>query len=289
MLKRRRSHATALNPPPPNWWFRYVDDSHACIHRRSVEEFHTHFNSIDPHIQFTYEVEQDGSISFLDTKTTRQPDGSITVSVYRKPTNTDRYLDFNSHHHIQHKRAVARTLLDRASAIPSTNEEKISEAQRVIKTLNANGYPTFINSCKPNTHHNRRPPGDKSTKRNFVVLPYNEGLSERISRLLGKHNIKVSQKPVRTVASFSKKPKDPQSKESERGLVYRIDCINCSAAYIGQTSRALKTRKREQLRAIATLDRNSLLAKDTLQTGHDFDLDNILLLKSAPNGTEDYF
>ena len=110
------------------------------------------------------------------------------------------------------------------------------------------------------------------------MLPYNEGLSERIWRLLGKHNIKVSHKPVRTVASFFKKPKDPQSKESERGVVY-----------IGQTPRALITRKREHSRAIATLDRNSLLAKHTLQTGHDFDLDNILLLTSAPNGTEDYF
>ena len=216
---------------------------------------------------------------FLDTKTTMQPDGSITVSVYRKPTNTDRYLDFNSHHHIQHKRAVARTLLNRASTIPSTNEEKISETQRVIKTLNTNGYPTpFINGCKSNTHHYRRPPGDKNTKRNFVVLPYNEGLSERISRLLGKHNIKVSHKPLRTVASFFKKPKDPQSKESERGAVYRIDCINYSAVYIGQISRALKTRKREHSRAIATPDRNSLLAKHTLQTGHNFDLDNITII-----------
>ena len=96
----------------------------------------------------------------------------------------------------------------------------------------------------------------KNTKRNFVVLPYNEGLSERISSLLGKHDITVSHKPVRTVASFFKKPKDPQNKESERGVVYRIDCINCSAVYIGQTSRALKMRKREHSRAIA--DRTGL-------------------------------
>ena len=79
-----------------------------------VDEFHAHLNSIDPHIQFAYEVEQDGSISFLDTKTTKQPDGSIIVSVYRKPTNTDRYLDFNTHHHIKHKCAAAKTLLNRA-------------------------------------------------------------------------------------------------------------------------------------------------------------------------------
>lgn len=53
-------------------------------------------NYINPHIQFTIEVEAEGSIAFLDTKTTRQEDGSIAVSVYRKATHTDRYLDFNS-------------------------------------------------------------------------------------------------------------------------------------------------------------------------------------------------
>ena len=109
-----------------------------------------------------------------------------------------------------------------------------------------------------------------------------KSLSERISRLLGKHNIKVSHKPVRIVASYFKKPKDPQSKESERGVVYRIDCINCNAVYIEQISRALKTRKREHSRAIATLDRNSLLAKHTLQTGHEFDLDNITITDKCP-------
>ena len=44
-------------------------------------------NSIDPPIQFTYEVEQKAPYLFLDTKTTKETDGSIVVSVYRKPTN----------------------------------------------------------------------------------------------------------------------------------------------------------------------------------------------------------
>ncbi|KAL9972599.1 hypothetical protein ACROYT_G018935 [Oculina patagonica] len=65
------------------------------LKRELVDEFHSHLNSINPHnIKFTIEVESEGSIAFLDTKTTRQEDGSITVSVYRKATNTDRYLDF---------------------------------------------------------------------------------------------------------------------------------------------------------------------------------------------------
>ena len=47
------------------------------------------------------------------------------------------------------KRAVARTLLDRATSLPSTDEEKTAEVQRVTATLKANGYPArFTDSCK---------------------------------------------------------------------------------------------------------------------------------------------
>ena len=29
-------------PNPPKWWFRYVDDSHVCVKREHVDEFHSH-------------------------------------------------------------------------------------------------------------------------------------------------------------------------------------------------------------------------------------------------------
>ena len=103
-----------------------MDDSHTCLCKQFAEEFHAHLNSIDPHVQFTYKTEQQGTIAFLDTKTTRKTNGSIVINVYRKPTHTDKYLAFDSHHHVQHKRAAARTLLDQASTIPSTDEEKLS-------------------------------------------------------------------------------------------------------------------------------------------------------------------
>ena len=83
---------------PPKWWYRYVDDSHVCIAREHLTEFHSHLNSINEHIKFTVEEEKDGSIAFLDTMTTRNPDGTIKTRVYRKATHTDKYLQFNSHH-----------------------------------------------------------------------------------------------------------------------------------------------------------------------------------------------
>ena len=48
--------------------------------------------------------------------------------------------------------------------------------------------------------------------------------------------------------------------------------------YIGQTSRALRSRTREHKRAIFTGDRNSLLTQHYIQNSHDFDIDDVTII-----------
>ena len=76
---------------PPVFWERYVDNTFTVLPRGQVQQFHDHLNSIEPSIKFTIEMEQEGSIPFLDTRVTRDSDGSLTV--FRKKTHSDRYLD----------------------------------------------------------------------------------------------------------------------------------------------------------------------------------------------------
>ena len=56
----------------------------------------------------------------LDILLNREEDGSISTSVYRNATYTDQYLSFHSHHPAAHNRAVVRTLMCRAEALPSS-------------------------------------------------------------------------------------------------------------------------------------------------------------------------
>ena len=96
---------------PPKMWKMYVDDTCVILDSTRKEEFFQHINSIDPNIQFTAEdPKPDGSIPFLDTLVMPQPDGSINTIVFRKPTHTDKYLHWDSYHHISAKCSVTNTL-----------------------------------------------------------------------------------------------------------------------------------------------------------------------------------
>ena len=65
---------------PPKKWFRLVDDVFSIIKKHAITNFHNLLNSIDTHVNFTVEQEQNGQISFLDTIVTRN-NGSLIVNV----------------------------------------------------------------------------------------------------------------------------------------------------------------------------------------------------------------
>ena len=50
----------------PIFYFRYVDDVITCIPHDKVDEMVTIFNAYDDRLQFTYELENNNSMSFLD-------------------------------------------------------------------------------------------------------------------------------------------------------------------------------------------------------------------------------
>ena len=104
--------ATAPVDCKPRLWKRYVDDILEVMKRGKVGQLTDHINTIDPtgNIKFTYEEEEHRKIPFLDTLLTRKEDGTVKLLVFRKKTHTDQYLNFASHHPLNHKLAVVRTL-----------------------------------------------------------------------------------------------------------------------------------------------------------------------------------
>ena len=96
--------ALETTPHPPSLWQTFVDDTFAILEAQHKDEFFHHINSLDENIKFTAKTTKaDGCIPFLDTLVTPQSDGSLQTKVYRKPTHTNQYLQWDSHHAISNK------------------------------------------------------------------------------------------------------------------------------------------------------------------------------------------
>ena len=150
-----------------------------------------HINGIHPSIQFTHELEDnDQCLPFLDVLLQRDDDGSVTTSVYRKPTHTDQYLDFASHHPLRHKAAVVKTLFSRANVISSCAVKFHEEHTRIVHAVRVNNYPeAFVSHAR-----SRRPARstDESPTKKHVVIPYVRGLSKAVQRILSDVGIRIA-------------------------------------------------------------------------------------------------
>ena len=84
----------------------------------------------------------------MDTCVQRITDGKLETVVYRKPTQTDKYLSFNMHHLRSHKKSVVTTLFQTAENLTSNNNARENECQYVTNILKENNYPkSFLYDC----------------------------------------------------------------------------------------------------------------------------------------------
>ena len=128
--------ALSTAPHPPRFWCRYVDDTFVIHKEANKQGFLQHINSVDPTIKFTVEDnKEDGSIPFLDTIVKPEVDGSLSITVYRKPTHTDQYLQWDSHHNLSAKFSVINTLSHRAQTVCSNPELLKQEKEHLRKAL----------------------------------------------------------------------------------------------------------------------------------------------------------
>ena len=88
-MERFEEQAITISFYGPRIWERYVDDIFTILDRENLDGFLQHLNNQQPSIRLTMETEKDKKLAFLDTAVLREPDGRLTISVYRKPTYTD--------------------------------------------------------------------------------------------------------------------------------------------------------------------------------------------------------
>ena len=76
-------------------------------------------NTFNENIKFTFEAENKGTLPFLDVLLCRNG-AEHTITVYRKNTNNDNYLNWNTFAPISSKPVTLRTLVQRTFLVCST-------------------------------------------------------------------------------------------------------------------------------------------------------------------------
>ena len=220
----------------PHEWKRFVDDTNLIwTHgRENLNKFLTHLNNQSEHIQFTMEVQENNCLPFLDVLITKNEDGSLAHQVYRKKMHTDTCLHATSHHHPSQKLGILNTLSIRAIRI---FEKEHLDEEHLAKFLQENGYKlgdinrTFKKEKNLLTKDCNKTKQIENIKR--VVLPYIQGTTDKIARILRKKHIETDFSPPNFLRNMLDKENDPVDPMLKKG-VYSIPCL-CDEEYIKET------------------------------------------------------
>ncbi len=186
----------------PSRWYRYVDDTCVIVRTNQLDNFFAHINDIDHNIKFTQEGLVDNKLPFLDCLITVEQDRSLSVSVFRKPTHTDQYLQFGSNHPLIQKLGVVKTLFHRADTIVTKDSDIVAEHDHLRQALHTCGFKDWAidKALAPREEVNNPPQSSKvSGRRVSVTIPYHGDLSEKLKCIYRDHGITTHFKPTNTI------------------------------------------------------------------------------------------
>ena len=231
--------------------------------------------------------------------------------MYHKPTHTDQYLQWESHHSLSAKYSVIGTLTHRANIVCTTPELLKEELSHLRETLSRCSYPHWAitrvqnkvlnnsqedtridnntnnpnnnrdnNATTSNNNHTSSTTNNRTNnKTGQIVILYIKDTAESIKHICGKYGIQVHFKGNTTIKQILMKPKDWVPKDSKSGLIYNYQCpqLDCDEEYIGETARKLGERGKEHLKQPSPIHGHAQA------TGHSIDNNNFNII-----GREDW-
>ena len=224
-------------------WFRYVDDILAIIPNNfPVMSFITQMNDLTPTITFTYELQNNNIISFLDLSII-QNNNMLTFKVFRKHTTRNQLLHSFSDHPDYIKKNIIFNSFSRSLTLtdPLYIDNEITFVFQSFLNL---GYPhDYIQKQYRRAKlqfYNNYTPSIRNQPQNIIIVPYAKSLLELKFTLENIFSISLIFKFPDTL--FSKLIKNNTSKITPSGGVYRIPCNNCQKSYFGETIKTLQFR-----------------------------------------------
>ena len=159
-------------------------------------------------------TQERGSSSLLRSRSGRSHATlPVPTGIYCKPTHTDQYLQFSSHHPLKHKLGVIRTLEHRANTLIS----------------HPDGYPSWAfqkASSSSQRDHQRQGQEQRtgpSGLRNIrITIPYVTGVSDIMKSVFRSFGFSTTFKPCNTLrqklVNVKDKPRSDKISHAEHGI-----------------------------------------------------------------------
>ena len=222
------------------------------------------------------EGKKDKCISFLYISITRNHTGSLDTNIYRKPTHSERYLNFKSKHPLEHKSAVVNALTHRADSLIRDENKKRMKLKHIQNVLTLNGYPNWLLNGKLKIKSDPlfAAPATRNAveTRGIAILRYVPKLSKKLKLILLRHGIRTVFKPPQKLGGLLSSFKDAIEPGYRQGAICKINCSDCDQCYTGETKRWFETRKKEYMRDVKNSDNNATaLSKHAVELGYSID------------------
>jgi hypothetical protein len=262
-----------------SWWprvfYRYVDDCLAIIKKKDLSLIVENLNnSIFQKLKFTFELEKENQIPFLDILVKKNGE-NLGFAVFRKSIDIPRFIGKDSFHPNSHKNASLQFLINRLLSIPMSNEDFELEWKEIIKIAIMNGFDETIclkilekKALKINTQlkSTMSDKGGDNKEMNFVSMPFFPPLTNKIKTILKKRDITLIHNSRGKLSDLLGNTKNKINNEMKSGI-YMLECENCDKKYIGQTRRKLYEREIEHTNTRTKCNVSSV-AEHMIQNNH---------------------
>ncbi|KYN13987.1 hypothetical protein ALC57_13817, partial [Trachymyrmex cornetzi] len=210
------------------------------------------------------------------------------------PTFSGRYLIFWSQHPVSQKLGTIARLVDRVVLL-SNPKCHFDNLCFVIKVLLENDYPlSFVfeninnrlkNIIMASNRKNVVNINNNETRlRQLMVFPHVKSISNKITNVINKADYLIGFRCINKLNKFIKSQKDKDELVKNNNVIYKINCDNCNASYVGQTKRQLQTRIKEHRNNIRLDQSNhSVITKHIKEYNHTFNWEDVKIVDSESN------
>ena len=166
---------------------------------------------------------------------------------------------------------------------PDDTAGKDEEQKHIMDILHVNGYSgDFVNRVVRQRARTGRSFQNKSVDQRWISVPYVQGMSEAVAKVLEPLGIKVAHQTRSWKWWTCSGLKDKIAPEKRKGVVYCVTCKECDSVYVGETLRNLMVRMPEHKRhARGGEVQRSAVAEHAAVEDHQIDWEDAKVLDTA--------